>query len=90
MSNFGRLFRRPLSVLRQLTAATDMAGDPWCISATNGPPLLNADTIRGLSRERQAPQLSFDEAHRVRGRRGRECEPNESHQSIQPDVKVAA
>jgi hypothetical protein len=45
MSIFEQLFLSLLSALRQLTAPTDRAGDPWCISATDGPPLLTANTI---------------------------------------------
>jgi hypothetical protein len=58
MSTFERLFSSLLSVLRQLTAPTDMAGDPWCISATGGPPLLSANTLRRL----RAPERDPSEA----------------------------
>jgi hypothetical protein len=69
---------------------TDMAGDPWCISATSAPPLLNPDTVRRLSRPRRYCNPSFDKDHGSRRLRALEWEPSESRLSVQVDVKVAA
>jgi hypothetical protein len=58
MSIFERMFSSLLSVLRQLTTPTDMAGDPWCISATDGPPVLDANAVMRLRAQQWEPSES--------------------------------